>query len=81
MLTPPNNKPCPRRTNHALPTTSYHHHHTRSYPPLLKEKFGGDIVKDFTKEQSALLKGSADFLGINFYTVRRGGGRLSCSQG
>jgi len=43
---------------------------TRRYPPLLQQKFGSAIVKDFTPEQSAALKGSLDWLGINIYTAR-----------
>jgi beta-glucosidase/6-phospho-beta-glucosidase/beta-galactosidase len=42
----------------------------RSYPPLLKQKFGGEVIKNFTPEQSAALKGSVDWLGINFYTAK-----------
>lgn len=37
------------------------------YPESLKSCAGGNLPK-FTPEQSQLVKGSTDFLGINFYT-------------
>ena len=38
------------------------------YPDLLQQKFGADIVKDFSPAEARMLKGSVDWLGINFYT-------------
>jgi hypothetical protein len=40
---------------------------TGDYPESLKA-CGGDNLPKFTPEESAMLKGSTDFLGINFYT-------------
>lgn len=33
------------------------------YPDLLQRKFGSNVVKEFTQEEAAMVKGSADFLG------------------
>ncbi|KAH8146308.1 uncharacterized protein LAJ45_09751 [Morchella importuna] len=41
---------------------------TGDYPPLLR-KLVGDRLPTFTAEESALLKGSSDFLGLNHYTT------------
>ncbi|GBF87897.1 glycoside hydrolase family 1 [Raphidocelis subcapitata] len=40
------------------------------YPELLKKKFGPSVMKDFTPEEADMVRGSADFLGINHYTSR-----------
>lgn len=37
------------------------------YPESLKTCAGGNLPK-FTPEESQLVKGSTDFLGVNFYT-------------
>ncbi|KAI8463581.1 MAG: glycoside hydrolase superfamily [Monoraphidium minutum] len=39
------------------------------YPDLLRAKFG-DAARELTPEQSKLVKGSLDFIGINHYTSR-----------
>ena len=38
------------------------------YPATMKENVGSRLPK-FTKEQSKKLKGSYDFLGLNYYTA------------
>ncbi|CAN1345503.1 Beta-glucosidase 12 [Linum perenne] len=42
---------------------------TGDYPKTMKDIVGNRLPK-FTKEESKLLKGSLDFLGINYYTSR-----------
>ncbi|KIZ00775.1 hypothetical protein MNEG_7183 [Monoraphidium neglectum] len=39
------------------------------YPKILKQKFG-EAARSFTKEESRLVKGSLDFVGINHYTSK-----------
>lgn len=43
--------------------------HTGDYPPSIRTGVTGFLVPHFTPEQSALLKGSADFVAINHYTT------------
>ena len=38
------------------------------YPAIMRERLG-DLLPEFTPEQKELLKGSADFLGLNHYTT------------
>ncbi|XP_022853054.1 beta-glucosidase-like [Olea europaea var. sylvestris] len=40
---------------------------TGDYPPVMR-KLVGDRLPQFTQEQAKLVKGSYDFLGINYYT-------------
>ena len=41
------------------------------FPPLLKAKFGAaGGFKDLTPDEAALIRGTADFLGINHYTAQ-----------
>ncbi|KAF3331272.1 beta-glucosidase 24-like protein [Carex littledalei] len=39
------------------------------YPPVMR-KLVGDRLPKFTREQSDMLKGSFDFVGVNYYTAR-----------
>ncbi|KAJ4753102.1 beta glucosidase 12 [Rhynchospora pubera] len=38
--------------------------------PLIIRRLVGDRLPNFTREQSAILKGSFDFVGVNYYTAR-----------
>lgn len=38
------------------------------WPPLLQQKFGSATVQDWSPEEAARVRGSLDWLGINFYT-------------
>lgn len=38
------------------------------YPKIMREMVGNRIP-NFTKEQSEMIKGSFDFLGLNYYTT------------
>ncbi|XP_024027308.1 beta-glucosidase 17-like, partial [Morus notabilis] len=40
------------------------------YPETMKSLVGGGRLPKFTKEESKLIKGSYDFLGLNYYTAR-----------
>ncbi|KAJ1460515.1 glycoside hydrolase superfamily [Pelagophyceae sp. CCMP2097] len=40
------------------------------YPNSIKERVGAKAMPKFTDEEQMLLKGSIDFLGVNYYTAR-----------
>jgi beta-glucosidase len=43
---------------------------TRGEYPVRMRKIVGDRLPKFTREQSETLKGSFDFIGVNYYTAR-----------
>jgi beta-glucosidase len=43
---------------------------TRGEYPVRMRKLVGDRLPKFTQQQSEILKGSFDFIGVNYYTAR-----------
>lgn len=43
---------------------------TRGEYPVRMRKLVGNRLPKFTREQSEILKGSFDFIGVNYYTAR-----------
>jgi beta-glucosidase/6-phospho-beta-glucosidase/beta-galactosidase len=53
--------------------------HFGDYPRSLKE-CKGPLLPQFTPEEAALVKGSLDFQGLNFYTAKWVTHLLACHQ-